>query len=115
MRVLELCGDEEFKVRADSNPGISKLDGVLSTDFTYIFSQKRLKRRIELFFNVLNHDRVTSGEAYLNNFQELRVRKFGNHELVLFLHVFDPLITLALRINKKRPSLSSHADDTVLN
>lgn len=115
MRVLQFSGDIELEFGADSNPSVSKFDGVLTRHFLYVLGQKRLKGRIKLFLNVLDHNWVSRGETDLNDLEELRVTEFSDHHLVLLLHVFDPLVTLTLRIDEQRPSLGCTADNTVLN
>jgi hypothetical protein len=115
MRVLQFGSDKELKFGADSNPSVSKFDGVLTRDFLYVFGQKRFEGRIKLFLNVLDHNWVSRGETDLNDLEELRVTEFSDHHLVLLLHVFDPLVTLSLRINKQRPSFGCRANNTVLN
>jgi hypothetical protein len=67
MRVLQFGSDEEFKVRTDSDPSISKFNGVLSRYFTDILGQERLEGRIEFLLNVLDHNRVTSRKADFDN------------------------------------------------
>lgn len=68
-----------------------------------------------MLLDVLEKNWLTQSDCGLNDWQEFRVGKLDGLDVVVLLHALDPFVSLGLRINKERPSLSLRADDTILD
>ena len=55
--------------------------------------------------NILEKDWVPEANGCIANIEELRIGQLDDLKIVLFLHVFDPPIALALWIDDQRPTL----------
>jgi hypothetical protein len=79
-----------------------------------ILLEDGLQRRVKGLVDVLEEDGLAQPDACLDDLQELGVGELASLDVVVFLHVLDPLVALRLRVDEKRPPLCLRADDTVL-
>jgi hypothetical protein len=71
--------------------------------------------RIYVFLNIFNEYRSSISDTTTYLPEEVVLPEFHEQKIIVFLHVFDPLIRLLLRINTESPSLSLCGENTILN
>jgi hypothetical protein len=77
--------------------------------------QKGLNSRVELFANILNQYRVTLANCSLKELQVLFFSELHNLYALLLAKSSDPFVSLALRVDKKWPSLGLLGNNSVFN
>ena len=69
--------------------------------------QHWLQRRIQRLLDVLQQQRTTHADGVFERAQQVHVAQLGDLQVVSALHVADPLLGLALRIDHQRPPLTT--------
>ena len=114
MRVRHLSGHEEFELWAIWYHLITKLNVRSTTEFDDILLQDWLQGWIESLLDVLKQDRVTQSDGCIADIEELWIGQLDDLQVILLLHVLDPLIALTLRIDNEWPSLCRCCDDAIV-
>jgi len=83
---------------------ITKFDVRLIIELEDVLLENWFKGWIQSFTNVFKQNGVAKLDGSLGNVQELGVAEFDHAQIVVLLFLFDPFVTLGLRIDNQRPS-----------
>ena len=83
--------------------------------FEGLLQEYGLQDGIQLLSNVLQETGVAELEAVLQGAHIVGVGELDDLQLVDLLHVLDPLVGLALRVDHQRPAVGMLHDDGVVN
>ena len=104
MWVPQLGGNVEPEVLGVLDGAVSQLDTDAASLFESLFEEEWLQDWVNLLPNVFQENRSSKLDAVLERSDKVAVCEFYDVEVVQFLHVFDPLVGLALRVNQERPA-----------
>ena len=97
--VRHLGGHEEFEFCTVRHHLIAQFDVRATSEFDDVLLEDWLKGWIKRFCNVLEQDWVAKSDGGVANVQEFGVGEFNHLEVIFFLHVLNPLVTLTLRVD----------------
>ena len=114
VRVGQLGRQVELEVRVVRDGVVADLHHDVAALLESLLEKHRLERRVERREDVLHDERLAKAHRILNGAQELLVGGLADVDARLSLHVADPLVRLALRVNAQRPAEGGREDDAVL-
>lgn len=103
MRVWKLGGQVKFELLPIRNILVSQSQHVLSALLLELFTQHWLQRRIKLFLNVLHQHDLPITDCVFEYFQEIGFAELGDMDFLVFAHIFNPFVGLALGVDDQGP------------
>ena len=105
----------QFHPPPPSHPCSDPVHRIPTHLFEGLLQEYGLQDGIQLLSNVLQETGVAELEAVLQGAHVVGVRELDDLQLVDLLHVFDPLVGLALRVDHQRPAVGMLHDDGVVD
>ena len=115
VRVTQRGGDVEAEVIVELDDALAQLDAHHAAGFEQLLQQQRLQRRVQLLLDVLQEHGETELDGVLQRSEVVAVRELDHLDVVLALHVLDPLVRLTLRIDHQRPAPGVGDHDSVVD
>ena len=94
---------------------LAQLDAHHAAGFEQLLQQQRLQRRVQLLLDVLKEHGETELDGVFKRSEVVAVRELDHLDVVLALHVLDPLVRLTLRIDHQRPAPGVGDHDSVVD
>ena len=110
--VPQLSGDIEPEVLGILDGAVTKLDAHGPSLLEGLFQQQRFEDGVQFLPYVLQKDWRAKLDAVFKCADKVRVGELDDMEVFRFLHVFDPLVGLALGVNYERPPASIAAEQS---
>ena len=104
MRVAVLCGYVEPEVLVVLDGGVAQSDNHLTALLKRRLEKQRLERRVQLLAHVLEEHGVSELDRVLELADEIPVGELDDYQVTRLLHLANPLIRLALRVDDQRPA-----------
>jgi hypothetical protein len=114
VRICHPTSNEHFEVIIILNLNISHFDKILKPPFEDILLKNGIQNRIEPLLHILNKERISLPDAILQLIHESRVVQFCDKQIVAFLPLLDPDVSLGLGVDYQRPADAVVDDHAVL-
>ena len=104
--IAQLRRHKQAEIGAELDDAVSQLNVQRSALLKRLPQQQRLQHRVEILVDVLQQHRRAELDAVFQRASEARVGRLDDVQVVRLLHVLDPLVRLALRVDQQRPTTS---------
>ena len=115
MWVAQLGRDVELELLLVLNGRVAEPDALDAAALEGLLHEQRLERRVERLEHVLAHDRLAKLDRVLQSAKVVRLRELDDLQAGRALHVADPLVRLALRVDHERPAPRDALHDRIVN
>mmetsp|Transcript_66224 Transcript_66224/g.110616 ORF Transcript_66224/g.110616 Transcript_66224/m.110616 type:complete len:433 (-) Transcript_66224:1802-3100(-) len=113
--VRQFGGDEELEVGVVVHVGVAQADQEPPTGLEDLLGQNGVQGGIQLLPHVLQQHRNAHPDAVLERPEDIGVVQFDDLQALVAIHVLDPLIGLALRIDHEAPPPSAALNGPILD
>eukprot|EP00162_Nutomonas_longa_P015768 comp22409_c0_seq1/m.54601 comp22409_c0_seq1/g.54601 ORF comp22409_c0_seq1/g.54601 comp22409_c0_seq1/m.54601 type:complete len:806 (-) comp22409_c0_seq1:847-3264(-) len=104
VRVRQLGRDVEAEVWRVVDLGVAEANDHAAGLAHGVFEQHGLECRVEGFADIFEKHRVADADCILERAQQCGVGDLGHQQAVVALETLEPLVSLGLRVDKKRPA-----------
>ncbi len=115
MRVAEFGSYEKPEVRVIVNIAVAEFKNEALATLDLRLGKNGLNSRIEFLSDILDHEWYALRNRHFEYFEVFLIREFLDLDAALGVHLADPLVSLSLWVNVKRPSARLECNDCVFN
>jgi len=115
VRITQLSRHIELEVTVVFNGIVTKTDVPRRALLENLFLKYWLNGRVHLLANIFHHYWSTEGNRVFEISQIVGIGELKDLDLTALFHITNPLISLTLRIDKKRPSSSLLINNSIFN
>ncbi|EPY34324.1 hypothetical protein STCU_01646 [Strigomonas culicis] len=114
-RVRQLGGDVQAELRVVVDFGVAQLQQQTALRAVGLAQQHAIEGRVERLLHILQQDGEPQANRVLEGAHVVGIAQLDDAQVVLALHVADPVHRLALRVHTQAPALGLVHDDTILD
>jgi len=112
--VCEFGGEVELEVCIVGHVLVAQSQQPLLALLHQLLAQNGLEGGVELFFDVLHEHDLAVADSVLEYLEEVGFAEFGDVHVAVLVHVLDPLVGLALRVDDERPPAAVEDENAIV-